>query len=104
VSNALRYTPIQGEIAVVFSDKNDGFLHTEISNTGSYIDESIRQTIFDKFSSMHKFGQSGGLRNFGLGLTFSKMAVDIMGGTIKVESEKEKPKTTFIYTVKNHKE
>jgi K+-sensing histidine kinase KdpD len=104
VSNALRFTPVQGEIAVVFSDKNDGFLHTAISNTGSYIDESIRHTIFDKFSSMHKLGQTGGVRNFGLGLTFSKMAVNIMGGTIKVESEKEKPRTTFIYTVKNHKE
>jgi two-component system sensor histidine kinase/response regulator len=104
VANALRYTPANGAIDIVFSDRGDGFFQTAISNTGSYIDEGLLHSIFDKFSSVHKLEQSGGVRNYGLGLTFSKMAVEAMEGTIKVECEKEGPKTTFFYTVKNHKE
>jgi two-component system sensor histidine kinase/response regulator len=104
VSNAMRYTPVNGEISVAFSEKDDGFFQTEISNTGSYIEEGMRQSIFDKFSSVQKPGHSGGVRNYGLGLTFSKMAVEAMGGAIRVESRKEEPSTTFLYTVRNHKE
>jgi two-component system, sensor histidine kinase and response regulator len=101
VSNAQRYTPSGGSVSARFLDKNDGFLHAEIRNTGSYIDECIRHSIFDKFSSVHKMGQSGGVRNYGLGLTFSKMAIEAMGGSIMVESENETPSTTFLFSIRN---
>jgi K+-sensing histidine kinase KdpD len=101
VSNAQRYTPSGGSVSARFMDKNDGFLHAEIRNTGSFVDASLRHSIFDKFSSVHKMGQAGGVRNYGLGLTFSKMAVEAMGGSISVESEEETPSTTFLFSIKN---
>jgi K+-sensing histidine kinase KdpD len=101
VSNAQRYTPSGGAVSVRFVDKNNGFLQTEISNTGSFIDADLRHSVFDKFSSMHKLGKAGGVRNFGLGLTFSKMAVEAMGGSISVESEDKTPSTTFLFSIKN---
>jgi two-component system, sensor histidine kinase and response regulator len=104
VSNALRYTTANGAIRVSFSETEEGFLQTEITNTGSYIDEARRHSIFDKFASVHKLGQAGGVRNYGLGLTFSKMAVEALGGEIRVECSKDVPSTTFFYTVRNNKE
>jgi two-component system sensor histidine kinase/response regulator len=104
VSNAMRYTPAAGSISVRFSDTRDGFLKTEISNTGSFIDENLRETVFDKFSSVRKLGQANGVRNFGLGLTFSKMAVESMGGSIRAESENETPSTTFVFSIRNFAE
>jgi two-component system, sensor histidine kinase and response regulator len=101
VSNAQRYTPNGGAVSARFIDKNDGFLHAEIRNTGSFIDEGLRHSVFDKFSSVHKMGQAGGVRNYGLGLTFSKMAVEAMGGSITVESESETPSTTFLFSIRN---
>jgi K+-sensing histidine kinase KdpD len=104
VSNAQRYTPSGGSASVRFFDKSDGFLHAEIRNTGSYIDTALRHSVFDKFSSVHKMGQAGGVRNFGLGLTFSKMAVEAMGGSIVVDSEKETPSTTFMFSIRNYEQ
>ncbi len=102
VSNAMRYTPEKGAIAVTFCEAQKGFVQTTVSNTGSFIDEIHREAIFDKFSSVQMVEQSAGIRNFGLGLTFSKMAVEAMGGGIRVESDKDIPQTSFVYTVKNH--
>jgi two-component system, sensor histidine kinase and response regulator len=101
VSNAQRYTPSGGSVSARFIDKSDGFLHAEIRNTGSFVDPGLRHSIFDKFSSVHKMGQAGGVRNYGLGLTFSKMAVEAMGGSISVESEEETPSTTFLFSIRN---
>ncbi len=103
VSNAVRYTPAGGEIVVAFNE-NSGSFHTAVRNTGSFIEEGLRNRIFDKFSSVLKLEQSGGVRNFGLGLTFSKMAVEAMGGKLWVESEKEPMQTTFNFTVQGSTE
>ncbi len=103
VSNALRFTPDSGGVTIEFNEKETGILHTIICNTGSFVEERFRTEIFDKFASVQKISQSGGVRNFGLGLTFSKMAVEAMGGSIWVESQKEPAQTTFHFTVKNCK-
>jgi two-component system sensor histidine kinase/response regulator len=104
VSNALYYTPAEGCITVSFCENENGFLQTSVRNTGSFIEEEYRGIVFDKFSSVQLVKQSAGVRNFGLGLTFCKMAVEAMGGTIHVESESKTPSTTFLFTVKNHSE
>ncbi|HUI90646.1 MAG TPA: response regulator [Chitinivibrionales bacterium] len=101
VSNAVFYTPAEGRIAVSYQECADGAVQTSVSNSGSYIEEDQRNMIFDKFSSVQLVKQSAGVRNFGLGLTFCKMAVEAMGGKIRVESDKSVPQTTFIYTIKN---
>jgi two-component system, sensor histidine kinase and response regulator len=104
VSNAIRYTPDNGTITVALSEEPDDIVLTSVTNTGSYIDHEHREMIFDKFSSVQLTNQSAGMRNYGLGLTFSKLAIEAMGGTIRVECEKDSPQTTFIYTVKNNKD
>ncbi len=102
VSNATRYTPEAGKISVGFAIEDNGDLRTSVCNTGSFIEESLREKIFDKFSSIHLMKRAAGTSNFGLGLTFSKMAVHALGGVIRVESENNTPSTTFIFTIKNN--
>jgi K+-sensing histidine kinase KdpD len=104
VSNAIRYTPEAGSITVSFEELENGDLQTSICNTGSYIEEEHRSLIFNKFSSVRLLKQSAGVQNFGLGLTFCKMAAEAMDGKIYVESDKSVPQTSFIYTVKNHED
>jgi two-component system, sensor histidine kinase and response regulator len=104
VSNAVRYTPLEGKIFIILLEKPDDFLQVSVTNTGSFIEEDMREVIFDKFASVHLERKATGVQNFGLGLTFSKMAVKILGGAIWVESDGVEPRTTFHFTIKNRKE
>lgn len=104
VSNALRYTPPDGNVAVDFKNTEKDVLHISITNTGSYIDEADREAIFDKFSSVKIGNKRSNGQNYGLGLTYCKMAVDAMDGKIWVDGNKEIPETTFHFTIKNRKD
>jgi signal transduction histidine kinase len=102
VSNAVRYSTDGVPVKVVFEKETGDFLHVAVTNTGSYIEDSARESIFNKFSSVELPASHSAFKNFGLGLTFSKMAVDAMDGRIWIECDKSVPSTTFHFTVKNH--
>ncbi len=106
VSNSLRYTPPEGAVSVTLENQEDDLLHVSITNTGSYIEEQDRDTVFEKFARVQNMGRgrSNSGQNFGLGLTYCKMAVDAMGGSIWVDGNKEIPQTTFHFTIKNQKD
>jgi K+-sensing histidine kinase KdpD len=104
LSNAVRFTQPKGTISVRVTKDSKGNLEIRISNTGSFIEEHVRDSIFDKFSSVHLSKQMTEMRNFGLGLTFSKMAVEMMGGRIWVEGDKSVPSTTFFFTIANQED
>ncbi|MCX7725916.1 MAG: ATP-binding protein, partial [Chitinispirillaceae bacterium] len=67
----------------------------------SYIEESQRESIFNKFFGIQKTIGSLKGQNFGLGLTFSKMAVEALGGSIWIESNKEPMETYFKFKIKD---
>ena len=102
VSNAQRFAEIDSiiEIELEFDDSLKE-LTTHITNSGSYISEEHRSMIFNKFVGVQK--SVGGLKgqNFGLGLTFSKMAVEVLGGKIWIDSDAAIKKTTFSFTIKD---
>ena len=104
VGNAIRYTPHEGKILIILQEKPDDFLQVSVINTGSFVEEDMREVIFDKFASVHLERKATGVQNFGLGLTFSKMAVKTLGGAIWVESDSVVSQTTFHFTIKNRKE
>jgi two-component system sensor histidine kinase/response regulator len=102
VSNALRYSGEDDPIKVAFTMEQNNEIHVMVTNNGSYIDDCARESIFNKFSSVEIPAAQAGFKNYGLGLTFSKMAIDAMEGRIWIESIKEPASTTFHFTVKNH--
>ena len=99
VSNALRFAADKSTVAVEFSEEED-YLLVRITNAGSYIEESAREAIFNKFSSVQVPSGQAGFKNFGLGLTFGKMAVEAMQGRIWITCDKAVPSTTFHFKIK----
>ncbi len=91
LSNAAKFTP-EGNIALHVSidkedDNSEGIsLRFIVSDTGIGIPNNRLQSIFESFvqaedSTTRKFGGTG------LGLTITKEIIELMGGTIGVESE-----------------
>lgn len=90
INNAIKFTSEEGEVNVHLSvqDKvsSSALIRFEIQDTGIGIDKSKRENLFEAFSqedqsTTRKFGGTG------LGLSISKKLIDLMGGTIGVESE-----------------
>ena len=89
IGNAIKYTD-EGRVDVSASykkldDKHIEF-HCEITDTGIGVPAEKLQTIFEKFSqadtsTTRKYGGTG------LGLAITKQLVEMMGGTIGVDSE-----------------
>src|SRR6185503_10501297 len=95
ISNALRYTPIQGEVNVSFAESDSGAesdvltgeavskrgVMISIQDSGAGIESADLPHIFDRF---YKSSDSGGM---GLGLSIAKYLVEAHGGKIWAESE-----------------
>ncbi|MGH9405954.1 MAG: PAS domain-containing protein, partial [Terriglobia bacterium] len=89
VGNAIKFTE-RGEITVRVGVEREGvnecFLHFSVSDTGIGIAPDQKARIFDAFaqadsSTTRKYGGTG------LGLSISSRLVELMGGTLWVESE-----------------
>lgn len=83
ISNAIKFTNIGGDIHISLK-KNDGLYELKIKDTGCGIDQESGKHIFDKF---YQADTSHAKEGNGLGLALVKKVIDVIGGTIKVESE-----------------
>ena len=95
ISNALKFTE-KGNIRVGYETFGDYILF-HVSDTGVGIPKEYHSAIFERFRQVeasYKRKQGGN----GLGLAISKKLVEIMGGTIWVESEPGKG-STFYFTI-----
>lgn len=90
VGNAVKFTE-EGEVKVIFSRgylfENGPVLRIEVIDTGIGIAREEQQNLFQSFSQVdgsitRKYGGTG------LGLAISKRLVELMDGTINLESEK----------------
>ena len=84
ISNALRYTPVQGEVNVSLAESASGAergVMISIQDSGAGIESADLPHIFDRF---YKSSDSGGM---GLGLSIAKYLVEAHGGKIWAESE-----------------
>jgi len=96
VANGQRYSDPTDPLIIDISLEGK-FLKTSVKNSGSYIEERYRENIFDKFVQIDNGRNT--CKNFGLGLTFCKLATSYMEGRIWVDSDREKNETIFNYTV-----
>lgn len=81
LSNAFKYTPDNGSIAVSYSC--DGNMLTfQVADTGEGISERDLGNIFDRFYQVDRIHPKGS----GIGLSLAKAFVELHGGTISVES------------------
>lgn len=90
VFNAVNFTPPGGKITITVKDLEDapkdfGKYQFIVADTGVGIDENFLNQLFEPFERERNTTQSG-VPGTGLGLTIAKSIVDMMGGTIQVES------------------
>jgi signal transduction histidine kinase len=90
LSNALRYTPQDGEILLAAEEIKD-YVQFTVRDTGRGIEAERLGSIFDRFSSFSEKGS-------GLGLALVRRLVESLGGQIAVESRLGHG-TTFRFTV-----
>ncbi|MBO6307263.1 MAG: response regulator [Oribacterium sp.] len=105
LSNAIKFTEAPGSVSLrvertaVYDDKST--IKFVISDTGIGMDEAFIPKIFDTFSQEdssrnNKYGSTG------LGMAITKSIVDLMNGTITVESKKGEGTTfTVVVTFRN---
>ena len=92
LSNAVKFTPVAGEINVeLVVDTPQDTATLSVTNTGKGIAESDLPHIFERFyQPQHSEGGTG------IGLALAKAFVDMHGGHISVSS---KPEGTTVFTV-----
>ncbi len=91
VSNAIKFTPQGGSINVCVNEKpcnikDYASFDFTVEDNGIGMEESFIPHVFDAFSREQTTTESG-VQGTGLGMAITKNLVDMMGGTIKVESK-----------------
>lgn len=94
VNNAVKFSPIAGEIKVSLKDVQDHFV-IEVADSGIGIPDNIKDKVFDLFSEAKRYGTLGE-QPFGLGLSISKQITEAHGGKIWFESTEGKGTTFFV--------
>ena len=84
-SNAIKFSPVNSAIVVDAQIDKDRMLLITVKDEGVGIAREHHQIIFEKFKQIKKI-KSGEIASTGLGLAFCKMAVELHGWTIGVDS------------------
>ncbi len=96
ISNAVKYTPEGGSIKVMITEKSCdnpklGRYKFMISDTGIGMSKEYQEHIFEPFTREER---AGGIKGTGLGMSIVKNIINMMGGSIQIDSEEGKG-TTF---------
>ena len=102
VSNAIKYTPRGGNVTITVEElpcKREGYMKvkSEIKDTGIGMSKEYLPTLFEPFSRELNT-TTGRVRGTGLGMPIVKKMIDLMGGSLEVESELGKG-TVFTFTL-----
>ena len=91
ISNSVKYTKPGGSINLLVEElpcDREGYAHYRytITDTGIGMSKEYLEQIFEPFSRAESATKSG-VVGTGLGMTITKSLVELMGGTINIESE-----------------
>jgi two-component system sensor histidine kinase VicK len=100
VNNAIKYTPTDGTVKIIFNIDNN-HLVTSIADSGIGISEENQKQLFKKFFRV-KNKETVGISGTGLGLFIAKQIVEKCGGEIWATS-KESKGSTFSFSLKTTK-
>ncbi len=100
LGNAVKYTPEGGKIDFTISESDsssEGFQNVKftIADNGIGMKPEYKDKIFEAFSREEK-GATKTIQGTGLGMAITKSLVELMGGTIRVESEEGKGSTFIV--------
>lgn len=98
VTNAIKYTPEGGHVTLILRDEpqdsNDPDMVFIVQDDGIGMSQEFLTHVFEPFVQENRRGyESAGT---GLGLAIVKQLVDLMGGTIHIESERDRGTTITV--------
>jgi NtrC-family two-component system sensor histidine kinase KinB len=86
LTNALKYTPRNGRVAIRLWSQRDGAkenLHVSVTDTGPGIPPEYRERVFEKFFRVeHQRSGDGQVRGTGIGLYLCREIIEAHGGKI----------------------
>jgi PAS domain S-box-containing protein len=84
LSNAVKYNKVGGKVSVDFLETSTGRLRICVQDSGEGLTDDKLTQLFQPFNRLGK--ETGVEEGTGIGLTLSKRLVELMGGTIGVQS------------------
>lgn len=99
ITNAIKYTSPYGHINVSISNISANVISFSVKDNGIGLSDEQKKHIFNQFNQLHNFDSKIGS---GLGLSISKKLVELLKGSIKVES-KYGCGSTFTFTIQLEK-
>jgi len=85
MSNAIKYNNENGRVSLFCSMASNEVVRISITDTGKGIDPEYLLKIFDPFERLG--AEKTEIEGTGIGLAHSKALIDVMGGTLGVDSE-----------------
>ncbi len=85
ISNAIKYSPLEKSIYISLFDSGEEII-CSIKDEGPGLDEKDKSKLFQKFSKLSP-QPTAGEHSTGLGLSIVKKYLDLMNGSIEVETE-----------------
>ena len=92
--NIFEYNRKGGSVSVTCEQTDSGHARVAVIDTGSGIPEADQQSLFEPFSRLYLNTYT--TQGTGIGLSLSKRLVELMGGSIGVESQPGKGSTFWI--------
>ena len=86
MSNAVKYNYEKGKITLAIENLNKDFFRIKVTDTGRGLDKQEQQQLFKAFERLGL--EQTEIEGTGIGLVITKKLVELMGGTIGVESKK----------------
>jgi PAS domain S-box-containing protein len=80
LSNAIKYSPVGGEIVVEIQDRGDRW-RVAVKDRGPGVPDESKEAIFSRFERVHKKG----IKGTGLGLAIVRRIVELHSGRVWVE-------------------
>ena len=93
LSNAFKYTEAGGNVSM-HVDVSKNVVDISIKDTGVGIDKIDIEHVFDRY---YQGSNASNITGTGIGLSFANRLAKLMGGVIKVESEKGKGSTFIVH-------
>jgi PAS domain S-box-containing protein len=94
LSNAIKFTPEQGRIAVRVASDGDDRFRVAVTDTGIGISDADQQRLFIEFNQLEA-GAAKKHQGTGLGLALTKRLIEAQGGAIGVTSQPGHGSTFF---------
>jgi CheY-like chemotaxis protein/anti-sigma regulatory factor (Ser/Thr protein kinase) len=85
ISNALKFTPDEGEVSVRITAQDDDYFRVEVEDTGIGIRPEDMDRLFVEFQQLD-VSSSKGFAGTGLGLALTKRIVEVQGGQVGARS------------------